>query len=180
MRSFAPSQGDDDVLFHLPVTKNWLYQLILGLVLICHSSYRGVVELLRDLFDTPLSVGAVHNRLEAVAATAAEINQSQALSGIEVGLHDEIYQSNRSVLVGIDATSTYCYLLQSVAHRDENTWGWHLLDVVEQGFDPDYTIADGGSGLKGWPESHDARETLSWRCVPYPAAVRTGAVESVA
>ena len=50
--SFAPSQGDDDVLFHLPVTKNWLYQLILGLVLICHSSYRGVVELFRDLFDT--------------------------------------------------------------------------------------------------------------------------------
>ncbi|MEO0648747.1 MAG: hypothetical protein AAFZ17_21760, partial [Cyanobacteria bacterium J06650_10] len=51
--SFAPSQGDDDVLFHLPVTKNWLYQLILGLVLICHSSYRGVVELFRALFDTP-------------------------------------------------------------------------------------------------------------------------------
>jgi len=23
--SFAPSQSDDDVLFHLPVTKNWLY-----------------------------------------------------------------------------------------------------------------------------------------------------------
>lgn len=46
-------QGDDDVLFHLPMTKNWLYQLILGLVLICHSSYRGVVELSRDLFDTP-------------------------------------------------------------------------------------------------------------------------------
>ncbi len=48
--SFAPSQGDNDVLFHLPVTKSWLYQLILGLVLICHSSYRGVVELFRDLF----------------------------------------------------------------------------------------------------------------------------------
>ena len=40
--SFAPSQDDDDVLFYLPVTKNWLFQLILGLVLICHSSYRGV------------------------------------------------------------------------------------------------------------------------------------------
>ena len=24
--SFAPSQDDDDVLFHLPVTKNWLYR----------------------------------------------------------------------------------------------------------------------------------------------------------
>ena len=49
--TFAPSQGDDDVLFHLPVTKNWLYQLILGLVLIGHSSHRGVVDLLRDLFE---------------------------------------------------------------------------------------------------------------------------------
>ena len=47
--SFAPSQGDEDVLFNLPVTKNWLYQLMLGLGLICHSSYRGVVELFRDL-----------------------------------------------------------------------------------------------------------------------------------
>ena len=146
--SFAPSKGDDEVLFHLPVTKNWLYQLILGLVLICHSSYRGVVELFRDLFDTPISVGTIHNRFEAAAATATETNQSQDLSGIEVGLLDEIFQSNRPVLVGVDAASTYCYLLQSVGYRDEDTWGWHLLDVMEQGFDPDYTIADGGSGLR--------------------------------
>ncbi|MEO0516269.1 MAG: hypothetical protein AAF171_03100 [Cyanobacteria bacterium P01_A01_bin.116] len=146
--SFAPSQEDDDVLFNLPVTKNWLYQLILGLVLICHSSYRGVVELLRDLFDTPISIGTVHNRLQATAGKATEINQSQDLSTIKVGLHDEIFQSNRPVLVGVDAASTYCYLLQSVEHRDEETWGWYLLDVMAQGFDPDYTIADGGSGLR--------------------------------
>ena len=48
--AFGPTSADDEVLFHLPVTKGWLYQLILELVLICHSSYRGVVELLRDLF----------------------------------------------------------------------------------------------------------------------------------
>ncbi len=120
--SFAPSQGDDDVLFHLPVTKSWLYQLILGVVLICHSSYRGVVELFRDLFDLPISIGTVHNRLEATAANATEINQSQDLSGIEVGLHDEIFQADKPVLVGVDAASTYCYLLQGVEHRDEETW----------------------------------------------------------
>ena len=97
--SFASSQGADDVLFHLPVTKNWLYQLILGLVLICHSSYRGVVELFRDLFDVSISVGTVHNRLQATAAQAAELNQSQDLAGIAVGLQDEIFQSNKPVLV---------------------------------------------------------------------------------
>ena len=115
--SFTPSQGNDDVLFNLPVTKSWLYQMILGLVLICHSSYRGVVELLRDLFDTPISIGTVHNRLEAAAATAIEINQSQDLSGIEVGLHDEIFQSNRPVLVGVDAASTYWGFLHNPSKR---------------------------------------------------------------
>ena len=146
--SFAPSQGDDDVLFHLPVTKNWLYQLILGLVLICHNSYRGVVELFRDLFDTPISIGTVHNRLHAATENAVAINQSQELSGIAVGLHDEIFHSDKPVLVGVDAASTYCYLLKGAKHRDEDTWGYHLLDVKDQGFDPDYTIADGGSGLR--------------------------------
>ena len=47
----TPAPKADEVLFHLPVTKAWLRQLVLALVLICHSSYRGVVELLRDLFD---------------------------------------------------------------------------------------------------------------------------------
>ncbi|MEO0647748.1 MAG: hypothetical protein AAFZ17_16585 [Cyanobacteria bacterium J06650_10] len=146
--SFAPSQDDDDVLFHLPVTKHWLFQLILGLVLICHSSYRGVVELFRDLFDVSISVGTVHNRLQETAEKTAEINQAQDLASITVGLQDEINQADRPVLVGVDAASTYCYLLKSVEHRDEDTWGYHLLDVMEQGFDPDYTIADGGSGLR--------------------------------
>ena len=138
--SFTPSQGDDDILFHLPVTKNWIYQLILGLVLICHSSYRGVVELLRDLFDTSISVGTVHNRLQSATENAVEINQSQDLSGIAVGLHDEIFQANKPVLVGVDAASTYCYLLKSVDHRDEDTWGFYLLDVMAQGFAPDSRV----------------------------------------
>ena len=76
------------------------------------------------------------------------MNQSQALAGIKVGLQDEIYQANRPVLVSVDAASTYCYLLKSVDHRDEETWGCYLLDVMAQGFDPDYTIADAGSGLR--------------------------------
>ncbi|MEL7071292.1 MAG: hypothetical protein AAGN15_21960 [Cyanobacteria bacterium J06581_3] len=70
--SFAPSQGDDDVLFHLPMTKNWLYQFILGLELSCHCSYRGVVELFRAPFDTSISMSTVHNRLQATAEQEAE------------------------------------------------------------------------------------------------------------
>ncbi|WP_017326886.1 hypothetical protein [Synechococcus sp. PCC 7336] len=146
--SFAPSPDDQEVLFHLPITKAWLFQFILALVPICHCSYRGVVELFRDLFDLHISVSTIHNRLQTAAASAMKINQSQDLSTIEVGLHDEIYQGAQPVLAGVDAASTYCYLLQGVETRDEDTWGWYLLESMEQGFQPCYTIADGGAALR--------------------------------
>jgi hypothetical protein len=139
---------NDDVLFHLPVTEAWLNQLTLALILICRSSYRGVEELLRDLFDTSISVGAIHNRLHCAAGQAAAINRSQNLSAIRVGLLDEIFQGSTPVLAGVDAASTYCYLLADAEHRDADTWGVHLLDAHAQGFDPDHTIADAGQGLR--------------------------------
>src|SRR5271170_2329784 len=37
--------AENDVLFNLAVTKTWLQQVIVALPLICHSSYRGVIEL---------------------------------------------------------------------------------------------------------------------------------------
>ncbi|MGK7911305.1 MAG: hypothetical protein AB4050_07465 [Synechococcus sp.] len=70
------------------------------------------------------------------------------MSGIDVGLHDEIYQGSQPVLAGVDAASTYCYLLQGVEKRDKDTWGWYLLESMEQGVAPDFTIGDGGQGLR--------------------------------
>ena len=43
--AFEKPKSDKEVLFYLPVTQKWLSQLILALILICHSSYRGLVEL---------------------------------------------------------------------------------------------------------------------------------------
>ena len=88
--------------------------------------------MLRDLFDFHTSVGTIHNRLETASASAAKINQSQDLSAIEVGLHDEIFHGSKPVLVGIDASSTYCYLLEAAEHRDADTWGYHLLNAANQ------------------------------------------------
>ena len=78
--AFAPSSRPDEVLFYLPVTKAWLRQLVLALVLICHSSTRGVVELLRDLFDFRISLGTVHNIVHSPVAQARRINQQYDLS----------------------------------------------------------------------------------------------------
>jgi hypothetical protein len=146
--AFAPQASDDEVLFYLPVTKRWLCQLILGLVLICHSALRGVVELLRDLFDYPVSVGTVFNIVNSAVAPAKEHNRAQDLSRVRVGLHDEIFQADLPVLVGVDARSSYCYLLSLENHRDAVTWGVRLLELQDRGFDPDYVVADAGYALR--------------------------------
>ena len=108
---FASAAPDDEVLFELAVTKTWLRQLTLSLTLICHSSYRGVVELMRDLLGVSISEGTVHNVHQLAAQHAGAINRSQDLSGIRVGLHDEIFHCSQPVLAGVDARSTYVIFL---------------------------------------------------------------------
>jgi hypothetical protein len=147
-QAFEPPSPRDDVLFYLPVTKAWLRQLVLALVLICHSSYRGVVELLGDLFDYSMSLGNVHNIVRSAVPQARWINQQYDLSAVCIGAHDEIFQASDPVLVGVDTASTFCYLLSWEEHRDAETWGIRLLELVDRGFAPQAIVADGGSGLR--------------------------------
>ena len=147
--AFVANQDDaTKVLFHLPVTKQWLDQAILGLTLICHSPIRGVVEFFRDLLDYPVSVGKVYNVLQGAVEQARTYNRQQDLSGVRIGAHDEIFQSGRPVLVGADVDSTFCYLLSLEDQRDGDTWAFRLLELQERGFHPEATIADAGSGLR--------------------------------
>jgi len=147
--AFSSAQrNDDQVLFHLPVTKAWLRQMVLGLTLICHSSIRGVGELFRDVFDYPISVGTVHAILVDAVEQARSYNRQQDLSDVRIGAHDEIFQSGQPVLVGADVDSTYCYLLSLEEQRDGDTWGVRLLELQDRGFQPEATVADAGSGLR--------------------------------
>ena len=149
---------EDKILFHIPVTKKWLMQAVLGLLFTCRASYQGVGEFCRDLFDHHICKGTVHNIVYSHLTKAKQINSQQDLSGVTVGLHDEIYQAGDPVLVGCCAKSTYCYLLDLETSCDANSWGVHLLDLREkQGLVPDFTVIDGGpSARKGqkdaWPE----------------------------
>ena len=151
-RTFDPPPTATDVLFYLPVTRAWLRQLVLALVLICHSSYRGVIELLRDLFDSRISVGTVHNIFHDAVSRARTVNQQYDLSGILVGSDDEIFQAGAPVLVGVDAASSFCYLLSPEVHRDADTWGVRLLELADRGFAPEATIADFAAGLRAGHE----------------------------
>jgi len=116
------------------------------------------VEFMRELLGVSISEGTVHDIHQQAAQQARVLSAGMDLSAIRVGLHDEIFQGSQPVLAGIDAASTYCYLLPAQAQRDGDTWAIHLLDLKAQGLNPDYVIADAGTGLRAgqriaWPDT---------------------------
>jgi len=146
--AFAPSVADDQVRFHLPVTKNWLRQVALGLTLISHSSYRGVHEFCRDLLNVNMSISTVHNIVHDAIDKARPHNRAQNLANVRIAGLDEIFQHRQPVLVGADIHSTYCFLLSAEEQRDGDTWALRLMECQDRGLDPDATIADFGTGIR--------------------------------
>ena len=149
--------GDNKEIFNIPVTKTWLRQLIIALSLCCHSSFRGIQELLDGVFDHQISLGTIHNIIRDAVVVAQSVNNEEDLSSIQVGALDEIFQGDIPVLVGCDPKSLYCFLLSAEESRDANTWGCNLLDLQDKGLQPEYTVADFGQSLRAgqrecWPE----------------------------
>ena len=89
---FSGEVGDSKVLFYIPVTKEWLQQSVMSLILSCHSSYGGVIEFFRDIFDFNICKGTIFNIIDSALDKAKCMNDSQDLSLIKVGAHDEIFQ----------------------------------------------------------------------------------------
>jgi len=108
------------------------------------------------LFDIPISVGTIHNRLQTAAAIASEVNRPRPVLGLGwTPRSQEIFQGSQPVLAGVDAASTYCYLLQGVQAPDEETWGWHLLDAMSKA-STDYTASRMEDSIEGRPEGRHA------------------------
>ena len=142
------SPVNNDVLFYLPVTKSWIAQLILCLMLYGRISYRGIQQVLKDGFDYDISVGGIHNIADRAKSSSTIINANQDLSSIKLCAHDEIFHHNKPVLAGVDIPSLYCYLLSEEDQRDSDTWAIHFMDLQQQEFNPERVIGDDGNGLR--------------------------------
>jgi len=145
---FEEANATADVLYSIPVTKNWIKQFVLSLIFDCRSSFRGIIKALKSLLDYEISIGTICNILKSILPDARVINGAQNLSGVKTGAHDEIFNGNKPVLTGVDSDSLYCYLLSQEQHRDGDTWAITLWDLKSQEFNPERVVADDGDGLR--------------------------------
>jgi len=144
----AEANKDSDVLFYLPVTRSWIAQFVLALVLYCHSPFRGVVAVLKDLFDYDFSITSVHREVQQAIRKSQQINAEENLSNIRYFGHDEMFQHQLAVLAGVDLQSSYCFLLSPEQQRDAETWAIRLLEAKDKGLNPEHSVADFGKGLR--------------------------------
>jgi len=144
---FTETSKENKILFHIPVTKGWIEQFATALVLDCRATYSGVMKAMKHLLDYNISIGSVSNILKSAILNASGINAKQDLKAVTLSAHDELFHQNKPVLAGVDIHSLYCYLLSEEEHRDGDTWGVHLLDLVEQGFSPERIFGDDADGM---------------------------------
>ena len=146
-------QDDEEVLFYIPVTKSFIEQAVVSLRLVCESSYRNIQFYIQAMYNYHVSLGAVFNILDNTAEKAIPINQSYNLSLIKDSASDELFHWGSPILATVDIPSRFCALLVKEDCRDYETWGVHLLDLIEQGFGPNISIIDSAKGLiKGFEE----------------------------
>jgi len=149
----AFEKNDEEVLFYIPVTKSFIEQSVVSLRLICESSYRNIQFYLQAMYNYHVSLGSVFNMLDNAADNAQPINQSYDLSLIKDSASDELFHWGSPILATVDIPSRFCALLVKEDCRDYETWGVHLLDLIEQGFGPEISIIDSAKGLiKGFKE----------------------------
>ena len=146
-------QDDEEVLFYIPVTKSFIHESAVALRLICESSYRNIQFYIQAMYNYHVSLGGIFNIIDNAADNAKPINQSYDLSLIKDSASDELFHWGSPILATVDIPSRFCALLVKEDCRDYETWGVHLLDLIEQGFGPEISIIDSAKGLtKGFEE----------------------------
>jgi len=142
-----PNQNQE-ILFHLPITKQWLEQCAL-----VHfqqgTSYRGITYSFETLFNVKRSIGWCHNIVYNAAGKAQALQKAEDLSKIEVSANDEVFDGSKPILTSVCTSSLYCPLLKKSDDRKAETWEAELKELIlNHSYDPHSFILDGSNSLQ--------------------------------
>ena len=136
----------DQILFHLPVTKQWLEQYVLTHFHL-GESYRDILYSFETLLDLSRSIGYFSNVISYGSKKSQHTEKQEDLSKISISANDEIYDHNKPILTSVCTDSLYCPLLAKKEDRSAETWENALTSLTIKGYAPKNVILDGLSSL---------------------------------
>lgn len=123
-------------------------KMVISLTTICQASGQDVEEYLSQVFDYDISDSRVSNIRQKYAMIAAQALSQVDLSGIETGVHDEIYACGQPIFGGADIVTQFIYLMRIADDASGTSWNKHLSALREsQNLDLNVSINDAGKGL---------------------------------
>ena len=149
----------------IELNKEFIKRAILILTLYCRSTLEGIQRALEQMFQIKPSIGYISGVINEAAQRAQAFDDGIRLEGIKQGANDEIFQGGTPILTGIDAESSYIYLLEEAKDRTSETWETYMEDRKECGLELDTSINDGAAGLiagvsKTYPEAEIQRDVF--------------------
>ena len=132
------------------VTHKDIDKAILSLALDAHASLEGIQRVLTCIYgkEASRSIGYISELLTRAGAFAREITGTIPLQGIHQGANDELFDAgDHPVLTGVDAESTYIYLMLEMNDRKGETWELAMETLKDLRLNLKVAISDAGSGL---------------------------------
>ena len=149
----------------IKLTKLFIVRVVIILAFYCRSSLEGIQQFFKHAFGRHISIGKISEVIDDASVRAQAFDDSIRLEGIHQGANDEIFQGSTPILTGIDAESTYVYLLEEGANRTAETWEIYMEDSKDRGLELETSISDNAAGLKAgvakaFPESKFQADTF--------------------
>lgn len=140
------------------LTRQLQERMVIALALHCRAPLEGIWRFFDEIFGIGMSVSRASLIITKAAEKAAEWDRGVSLENIRQGANDEIFQCGKPVFSGIDAVSTYTYLLEEKPDRKGATWQSAMEDAKSHGLNLEVIISDQGTGLlsgvpKAFPEA---------------------------
>lgn len=123
----------EEPVLSINIDKGFIKRMVLSLSLDCHASMEGIRRTFASAFGLHISYGKISSILAEASERAEQSDAGIPLDNITQGANDEIFQGDVPVLTGIDAESTYVYLLAEADDRSADTWQLFMEDCKERG-----------------------------------------------
>jgi len=159
--TFQSSPKDKNVIFHLPITKDWIHQFVLSQVLIGHSSVREVIEILDNVFDyQDISIGTIHNIVNNAVQKARFINQTEPLYAVDIGAHDDFHAESKlnELALFLERRAASC-----TSFRQKMEWKMEKLKRSSDARNLSHKLALARKAEKEWVSlANDIRVLVDW------------------
>ncbi len=131
----------------LRVDKRHLDRAIVTLRIVGNVPLEGIQRCLEEVLGIYRSIGYISQVIQEAQEQATAFLKQVAYDTTGAGILDELFVGEEPILIAVEPNSTTILMLVKEAHRDGETWGIHLLETQEQGFQFNRVASDQAQGI---------------------------------